>query len=70
MQIFISRFTLFLSLVVVTILPVKAEQLWVKTLETRPEWAVIASDGALLVAVEDVISRFDPSSGEVTWSRG
>ena len=70
MRKFLTGFTLFLSLVVVTILPVKAEQLWVKTLETRPEWAVIASDGALLVAVEDVISRFDPNSGEVTWSCG
>ena len=47
----------------------QAEQLWVKNIETQPDWATIASDGALLIVVEDVISRYDPSSGEVTWSR-
>ena len=49
--------------------PVHAEQLWVKNIETSPEWAIIATDGALLVVVEDVISRYDPGTGEVTWSR-
>ncbi len=64
------KISLRLSLVVLFLIaPVRAEQLWVKTLETRPEWAVVASDGALLIVVEDTISRYDPGTGEVSWSR-